>query len=68
MFDLASCVSHTTLPHLCRDKGMLRFENQSSVTENCPCLLGSNFVIKKEIAGHRFVSGSEQSQWADWFR
>lgn len=55
-------VSHTTLLHICRDKGMQHFENESSVTEYCPCLLGSNFVIKKEIAGHRFVSGSEQSQ------
>lgn len=43
-------------------KGMHNFANQSSVTEHCCCLLGSNFVIKKEIADHKFVSGSEQIQ------
>lgn len=69
MFDLASCVSHTCiLPHTCRHKEMQYFANQSSGTEHCPCLLGSNFVIKKEIAGHRFVSGSEHIQCADGFR
>lgn len=69
MFDLASCVSHACiLPHIYRHKGMHDFANRTSITEHCPCLLWGNFVIKKENAGHKSVSGSEQIQLADGFR